>query len=171
VIGRRWWNPLLLFPVTLLGAITLFHLILALSELRAGGLGTLAGGLFGGVTGFHKMPSFRRGSPARLRLGGSALLSRLEPNRLRQTAVSGIIRTDVQRHSTGRRRAPVRTSTTDPSGVPAGSPLPGKRFKGCASSEMSLARFRAAVIQPMVSDAGLRAGSARDKPNRLRLGR
>jgi SulP family sulfate permease len=129
VIGRRWWNPLLLFPVTLLGAIALFHLVLALSgtpladaaaagwvlgpfasgsllqplsvgelalidwnavagqtlnivtmpliavivmvlylsgieisikqdldlnrELRAGGLGTLAGGLFGGVTGFH----------------------------------------------------------------------------------------------------------------------
>jgi sulfate permease, SulP family len=129
VIGRRWWNPLLLFPVTLLGAIVLFHLTLAVSgtslvdaaaagwvlgpfgsgsllqplsvgelalidwnavrgqalnivtmpliaaivmvlylsgieisikqdldlnrELRAGGLGTLAGGLFGGVTGFH----------------------------------------------------------------------------------------------------------------------
>ncbi len=127
--GRRWWNPLLLFPVTLLGSIALFHLILALSgtplaaaaadnwllgpfpsgslvqplgpgelglidwgavagqglniitmpliaaivmilylsgieisirrdldldrELRAGGLGTLAGALFGGVTGFH----------------------------------------------------------------------------------------------------------------------
>lgn len=127
--GRRWWNPLLLFPVTLLGSIALFHLALALGgtplaaaaadrwvlgpfpsgplvqpltpgelglvdwgavarqalnivtmpliaaivlilylsgieisirrdldldrELRAGGLGTLAGGLFGGVTGFH----------------------------------------------------------------------------------------------------------------------
>jgi SulP family sulfate permease len=127
--GRRWWNPLLLFPVTLIGAIALFHLVLALGgtsladmaaagwvlgpfpsgtlvqplsiaelslinwdaiagqmlnlftmpliaaivivlylsgieisikqdldldrELRAGGLGTLAGGIFGGVTGFH----------------------------------------------------------------------------------------------------------------------
>lgn len=127
--GRRWWNPLLLFPVTLLGSLALFHLLLALTgtplavaaserwvlgpfasgallqplsfaelgliswesvagqtlniitmpliaaivmilylsgieisirrdldlnrELRAGGLGTLAGGLFGGVTGFH----------------------------------------------------------------------------------------------------------------------
>ncbi len=135
--GRRWWNPLLLFPVTLLGAIALFHLALAVSgtplavaaadewllgpfpsgpllqplrpgelalvdwgavagqvlnivtmpliativmilylsgieisirrdvdlnqELRAGGLGTLAGGVVGGVTGFH--PERRRAGP------------------------------------------------------------------------------------------------------------
>lgn len=127
--GRRWWNPLLLFPVTLIGSIALFHLVRAFNgasvaevaadgwmlgpfssgslvqplrpaelalidwsaiagqtlnivtmpliavivmvlylsgieisikqdldldrELRAGGLGTLAGGVFGGVTGFH----------------------------------------------------------------------------------------------------------------------
>ncbi|HMQ32975.1 MAG TPA: SulP family inorganic anion transporter [Chloroflexaceae bacterium] len=127
--GRRWWNPLLLFPVTLIGSVALFHLALALGgttlaaaaadgwvlgpfapgpllqplglhelgmvdwgavagqalnivtmpliaaivmilylsgieisirrdldldrELRAGGLGTLAGGAVGGVTGFH----------------------------------------------------------------------------------------------------------------------
>jgi SulP family sulfate permease len=127
--GLRWWNPLLLFPVTLLGGVALFHLALALSgtapaaaaasgwvlgpfppgplmqpltpgelglvdwgaiagqaptivtmpliaaivlilylsgleisirqeldldrELRAAGLGNLAGGLFGGVVGFH----------------------------------------------------------------------------------------------------------------------
>lgn len=148
--GRRWWNPLLLFPVTLLGSVALFHLALALArtplavaaadgwvlgpfppgpllqplgpgelglvdwglvagqtlnivtmpliaaivmilylsgieisirrdldlnrELRAGGLGTLAGGLFGGITGFHLLAlsvlMHRMG--VRSRLGGAA---------------------------------------------------------------------------------------------------
>lgn len=147
--GRRWWNPLLLFPITLLGSVALFHLALALSgtplataaadgwvlgpfvsgallrplaphelglvdwgavagqtlnivtmpliaaivmilylsgieigirrdldldrELRAGGLGTLAGGVFGGVTGFHLLAlsvlMHRMG--VRSRLGGA----------------------------------------------------------------------------------------------------
>ncbi|MFV9505269.1 MAG: SulP family inorganic anion transporter [Oscillochloridaceae bacterium umkhey_bin13] len=148
--GRRWWNPLLLFPVTLLGALALFHLVLAVTgtslavaasdgwvlgpfssgallqplslaelelvqweaiagqflnlitmpliaaivmilylsgieisikrdldlnrELRAGGLGTLAGGLFGGVTGFHLLAltvlMHRMGVRSRHRIGG-----------------------------------------------------------------------------------------------------
>jgi SulP family sulfate permease len=44
--GRRWWNPLLLFPVTLLGAIALFHLVLAVSgttQAAAAGAGWVLG--------------------------------------------------------------------------------------------------------------------------------
>ncbi len=62
-----------------------------------------------------------------LRLRGSTLLSRLSRIALRQTAVSGILRIDVQRHVTGGRRVPVHIALPEPLAVPAGSHLPDNK--------------------------------------------
>jgi predicted nucleic acid-binding protein len=77
--------------------------------------------------------AFRRGNPHRLRAGGSALLEWLQPTRLRIPMSCVILRSDVLRHSCSAPRATVCTFPTEPSGVPAGNPLPGKRFTVCAT--------------------------------------